>query len=163
MVTQKKSAIRLVIMMGVLLLLTGCSLMSNKNNSAACSTVSAAVSAEAYYDEMLKCAQTRNYTEAALLYALGGTTTWYDAQQHPGEASTHRHKTLLSNVLNQLQPDEKTELWKAVNAWMKNPADLRLLCSRVESRAPGSASNMQWKSAMASYMHCPLIVDASTL
>lgn len=163
MVTRTQSAIRLILTMGFLLLLTGCSLINNKSDRATCSTVSAAVSAEAYYDAMLKCVHAKNYTEASLLYGLGGTTTWYDAQKHPGEASTHRHKTLLSNVLNQLQPEEKTELWKAVNAWMKNPADLRLLCSRVESRAPGSASNLQWQIAMASYLHCPMIVDAAAL
>lgn len=124
------------------------------------------------YEHMNACVVRESWSDAVYLYALAGSSTWYDAIQVDTQYARSMHTRLLKESIDALDNNQRNNFWLHIQATMSDLTQKTALCENlialgaptyqpdymllsasvnVERREPIA---MNWKKAVYSYIGC---------
>lgn len=124
------------------------------------------------YEQMNACIVRESWSDAVYLYALAGSSTWYDAVQVDTQFARSMHTRLLKESIDALDNNQRNNFWLHIQATMSDVTQKTALCEslialgaptyqpdymllsasvNVERREPIA---MNWKKAVYSYIGC---------
>ncbi|QWA10491.1 hypothetical protein GTU79_25355 [Sodalis ligni] len=121
------------------------------------------------YQGMVSCIKANNLNDGALLFALAGTYSYFDALRVDTDQARQAHSSMLGEALKSINNDQRQAFWRAINARFSNKQQLAALCRQVQDigkpiYAPayvltgrenaGAGDITLWNSALNGYMHC---------
>lgn len=124
------------------------------------------------YKNMNACIARESWSDAVYLYALAGSSTWYDAIQVNTQFARSMHSRLLKETMDALDNTQRNNFWRHIQVTMSDVTQKTTLCEAlIASGAPTyrpdymllSASMnverklpiaMGWKKAVYSYVGC---------
>lgn len=130
------------------------------------------VSPDILYKQMNECIVREAWADATYLFALAGSTTWYDAVQVDTQFARSMHTRLLKESLDALDNLQRNKFWEHIQLTMSDSNQKLTLCkSLVELGAPTYRPNYMllsasssaekpysteigWKKAVNSYIGC---------
>lgn len=124
------------------------------------------------YQEMSSCINKGKYDDAVLLFSIAGTYSWYDAARIGGDYAAVKHKILLSETLQSVDPQKNEIFWiKVKTALDVNSDGHKYICSKMLMLPPpeyranymldkinyvqnNDNSPELWSMAIDRYLHC---------
>lgn len=124
------------------------------------------------YKNMNACIARESWSDAIYLYALAGSSTWYDAIQVDTQFARSMHSRLLKETMDALDNTQRNNFWRHIQVTMSDVTQKKKLCEAlIASGAPTyqpdymllSASMnverrypiaMSWQKAVYSYVGC---------
>lgn len=124
------------------------------------------------YENMNACIARESWSDAVYLYALAGSSTWYDAVQIDTQFARSMHSRLLQENIKTLDNTQRNNIWRHIQITMSDVTKKTILCEAlIASGAPTyqpdymrlSASMsverrhpiaMSWEKAVYSYVGC---------
>lgn len=124
------------------------------------------------YKKMNVCIAGEAWSQAVYLYALAGSSTWYDAFQIDTQFARSTHSRLLKESMDNLDNNHRNNFWQHMQSAMSDASKKAILCKHLfESGAPTyrpdymllSASShggrqystaIDWEKSVNSYVDC---------